>query len=195
MFKAFTLASALMILPVMASAQDVPAAAASATTCIARIQTAATPPSGATVSPRSRQSLAEVAQAFGSRMEAFGTRAGAVCADSDMNEAQKEVRIAALWAAYEPDLAAFTSVSPLTYSGPRSLEDTASETAAGALGARALASKTGGLEVPTNSAWMSVDPEHPEATTLIVDYALSGASEALEIAKTALASINFGPAR
>lgn len=195
MFKTIGLASALMILPVMASAQDVPAAAASATTCIARIQTATTSASRSTVSSRSRQSLPAAAQAFGSRMEAFGTRAGAVCADANLNEAQKEARIAALWADYEPDLAAFTSASPLAHSGPRSVEEAASDIEAGALGARALAEQSGGLGIATNSAWASSDPKRLEATTLIVDYALSEASEALETAATALASINFGPAR
>jgi len=42
-------------------------------------------------------------------MESFGERAEAISEDASLTEAQREVRIATLWAEYQPDVNAFTA--------------------------------------------------------------------------------------
>ena len=44
-------------------------------------------------------------------MEAFGERAEAISSEAGLSEAQRELRIAALWSEYQPDVAAFTAVA------------------------------------------------------------------------------------
>jgi hypothetical protein len=194
MFKAVTLTAAITLLPAAAIAQDEPGGG-SPNTCVVRIPTPTTSASSAPVAPRSRRSLSDAAQTLGARMDAFGALAGAVCADPELSEAGKAVRIAALWAEYKPDLAASSSARTLTAPGARSPGDAAFDIAAGAADALTLAEQSGGLGFATNSAWTSGDPEHLQATPLIVDYALSEAAEAVDIAKAALASIHFAPTR
>ena len=84
MIKALSLAAALAVLPLStAVAQD------------------ARGPSEAAIEA--------AAEAFEARMEEFGERAEAISADESLTEMQRSVRIAALWADYQPDLAAFTA--------------------------------------------------------------------------------------
>lgn len=85
MIKALSLAAALALLPLSASvAQE-------------------------TRGP-SEDAIEAAAEAFEARMEAFGQRAEAISEDGSLSEAQRELRIAALWTEYQPDVTAFTAV-------------------------------------------------------------------------------------
>ncbi len=57
----------------------------------------------------SEAAIEAAAEAFEARMEAFGERAEAVSEDKSLSETQRETRIAALWAEYQPEVAAFTA--------------------------------------------------------------------------------------
>lgn len=84
MIKALSLAAALALLPVSAAVA----------------QEARGP---------SEQAIEAAASAFEARMEEFGQRAEAIEADASLSEMQRGLRIAALWADYQPDLAVFTA--------------------------------------------------------------------------------------
>lgn len=84
MIKALSLAAALALLPLSASvAQE-------------------------TRGP-SEDAIEAAAEAFEARMEAFGQRAEAISEDASLSEEQRELRIAALWTEYQPDVMAFTA--------------------------------------------------------------------------------------
>lgn len=84
MIRALSLAAALAVLPVSAAV-----AADDKTPAETAIETAA--------------------KSFEARMEAFGERAEAIAGDKSLSEAEKEIRIKAVWAEYAPDVAAFTA--------------------------------------------------------------------------------------
>ena len=85
MIKALSLAAALALLPLSASvAQE-------------------------TRGP-SEDAIEAAAEAFEARMEAFGERAEAISEDGSLSEEQRELRIAALWTEYQPDVNAFTAL-------------------------------------------------------------------------------------
>jgi len=85
MIKALSLAAALALLPLSASV------------------------AGDLRGP-SEDALEAAAEAFEARMESFGERAEAISEDESLTDAQRELRIAALWAEYQPDVNAFTAV-------------------------------------------------------------------------------------
>ena len=58
----------------------------------------------------SEDAIETAAEAFEARMESFGERAEAIKADASLSETQRELRIAALWSEYQPDVTAFTAV-------------------------------------------------------------------------------------
>ncbi len=84
MIKALSLAAALALLPLSASVAE-------------------------EVRGPSEDALEAAAEAFEARMESFGERAEAISEDASLTEAQREVRIATLWAEYQPDVNAFTA--------------------------------------------------------------------------------------
>lgn len=85
MIKALSLAAALALLPLSASvAQE-------------------------TRGP-SEDAIEAAAEAFEARMESFGERAEAISEDGTLSEEQRDLRIAALWAEYQPDVNAFTAL-------------------------------------------------------------------------------------
>ena len=53
--------------------------------------------------------LETAASAFEARMEAFGERAEAISEDKSLSESVRGQRVAALWAEYAPDVAAFAN--------------------------------------------------------------------------------------
>lgn len=132
----------------------------------------------------SEDAIEAAAEAFEARMEAFGARAEAIAEDSSLTEAQRETRIAALWAEYQPDVTAFTAT----------VSEHASAIAAAALAevdveaivAEALASAevSGALAaaggIATNGAWASNDPEHRVTYGLMADYAIGSAMDSLD---------------
>jgi enamine deaminase RidA (YjgF/YER057c/UK114 family) len=65
----------------------------------------------------SEAALEAAAAAFEARMEAFGERAEAISEDSSLSEDQRELRIAALWSEYQPDVNAFTAAATQHASG------------------------------------------------------------------------------
>ena len=86
MIKALSLAAALALLPLSASvAQEARGS--------------------------SEAALEAAAAAFEARMESFGERAEAISDDAGLTDAQRELRIAALWAEYQPDVTAFTALA------------------------------------------------------------------------------------
>ncbi len=86
MFRAIAFAAALTALPFSSSAAPDPVEDATA-------------------------ELEAAAEAFEARMEAFGARAEAIGADESLTEAQREARIMEIFAEYEPDISAFTSLA------------------------------------------------------------------------------------
>ena len=85
MIKALSLAAALAVLPLSAAvAQEAKGS--------------------------SEAALEAAAEAFEARMEAFGERAELISEDKSLTEEQRELRIAALWTEYQPDVTAFTAV-------------------------------------------------------------------------------------
>src|SRR5690606_14290378 len=86
MIKALSLAAALALLPLSASvAQDAKGA--------------------------SEAALEDAAATFEARMESFGERAETISDDKSLSEEQRELRIAALWTEYQPDVNAFTALA------------------------------------------------------------------------------------
>lgn len=85
MIKALSLAAALALLPLSASVAE-------------------------EVRGPSEDALEAAAEAFEARMESFGERAEAIAEDESLSEEQRDQRIAALWAEYQPDVTAFTAV-------------------------------------------------------------------------------------
>ena len=125
MIKALSLAAALALLPLSASV------------------------AGEVRGP-SEDALEAAAEAFEARMEAFGERAEAISEDGSLSESERETRIAALWAEYEPDVQAFTATvsQHATAIAAEALADIDIE----AIVAEALAGVDVGAEVETEAA-------------------------------------------
>ena len=162
MIRALSLAAALAVLPLssaMAGPQQTPSEAA--------IETAA--------------------EAFEARMEAFGERAEAISEDESLSETQREMRIAALWAEYQPEVSAFTA--EITRHAGQIAQEALANIDVEALVSAAMNDPTvqetlGAIPVATqaiatNGAWASQDPEHMATYGLIAQYALDQASDAV----------------
>lgn len=161
MIKALSLAAALAVLPVSTAAADPQTSPAEA-------------------------AIEAAAERFEARMEHFGERAEVIGDDESLTEDQREIRIAALWAEYQPDVDAFTAV----------VTEHASSIAAEALAnidveaiveeALAAVEESGAMRVASgmaaNGAWASNDPEHMETMMLPAQYAVGEALEAVDSA-------------
>lgn len=135
----------------------------------------------------SEDAIEAAAEAFEARMEAFGARAEAISEDASLTEAQREARIAALWAEYQPDVNAFTAVVSEHASTIAAealagidLEAIVAEALSAVEESGALASAQG---IAANGAWASNDPEHMATYGLMADYALGSAMDSLEEAQ------------
>jgi hypothetical protein len=138
----------------------------------------------------SDDAIEAAAAAFEARMEAFGERAEAISEDASLTEAQRETRIAALWAEYQPDVSAFTAVVT------EHASTIAAEALAGldveAIVAEALSAveESGALAtargIAANGAWASNDPEHMATFGLMANYALGSALDSIEEAQGAI---------
>lgn len=129
--------------------------------------------------------------AFEARMEAFGKRAEAISEDESLSERVRGQRIAALWAEYAPDVAAFTAEAT-RHAGEmaaEALKDIDVDTlVADALNdpevkqamedgvQHGVAAGTG---IARNSAWSNPDPDQMETYGLIAQYALDQAADAV----------------
>ncbi|TPW06174.1 MAG: mucin-associated surface protein (MASP) [bacterium] len=162
MIKALSLAAALALLPMSAAVAD-------------------------EARGPSEDAIEAAATAFEARMEAFGARAEAISEDASLTEAQRETRIAALWAEYQPDVTAFTAVVT------EHASTIAAEALAGidveAIVAEALSAveESGALAtaqgIAANGAWASNDPEHMVTYGLMADYAIGSAMDSIEEAQ------------
>jgi enamine deaminase RidA (YjgF/YER057c/UK114 family) len=86
MIRALSLAAALALLPLSAAVAE-------------------TDPTSA------ETALEAAAEAFEARMESFGERAEAIQDDESLSEIERDTRIAALWAEYQPAVDAFTAAA------------------------------------------------------------------------------------
>ena len=145
---------------------------------------------GATApAPESAEARLEIASnAFEARMEAFGKRAEAISEDRSLSEALRGQRIAALWAEYAPDVAAFTAETTkhATEMAAEALKDIDVD----ALIAEAMndpdvkqAIEDGMHKgvvtangIAQNSAWTNPTPEQMETYSLVAQYALDQAA-------------------
>lgn len=120
--------------------------------------------------------LEAAAAAFESRMERFGERAELIKADASLSEDERELRTAALWSEYQPDVLAFTATA--TTQALQIASAALAEVDVEALVSDALkdvnltAMATG---VATNGAWASTDPDHIQTYGIIAEYALGEA--------------------
>lgn len=119
----------------------------------------------------SEDALEAAAEAFEVRMEAFGARAEAISEDASLTEEQRELRIAALWAEYQPDVTAFTAEAT------RHAGAIASEALA-EMDLDAIVAEAQG--VATNGAWASNDPEHMATYGLVAEYAVGEALDSMD---------------
>ena len=194
MIKALSLAAALAVLPAAAFAQDheTPTAAevcsADANGFDASDIDVDVDDEDAEAMPSVRQ-LEEAARVFGEKMESFGTRAETICDDSALDDAQKEQRISALWAEYQPDLNAFTARAAQL--GPQIAAEAMSKIDVAALVEEAMVevnesgAMRGAMGVAQNSAWTSGDPEHMATLGLVAEYAAGEAMDAMAEAQSA----------
>ena len=135
--------------------------------------------------------LETAASAFEARMEAFGERAEAISEDKSLSESVRGQRVAALWAEYAPDVAAFTAEATKHASeiAAQALKDIDVD----ALVADALNSPEvkqaieEGVHkgvvtangIAQNSAWTNPTPEQMETYSLVAQYALDQAADAV----------------
>lgn len=161
MIKALSLAAALAVLPVSSAVAD--------------------PQQGS-----GEAAIEAAAERFEARMEAFGDRAEVIAGDKSLTEEQRELRIATLWAEYQPDLEAFTSV--VSQHAASIAAEALANVDVEAIVAEALSAveDSGALEVATglatNNAWASGDPEHMETMMLPAQYAMGEAMDAADAA-------------
>ncbi|HZV85078.1 MAG TPA: hypothetical protein VFF48_08845 [Brevundimonas sp.] len=147
----------------------------------------------------SEDALEAAAEAFGARMESFGERAEALSKDTSLTELQRETRIAALWAEYQPDVDAFTAVAAEHASSIAAealadididaiVAEAMAEVDVDAVVAEALAGveASGALRLAqgaaVNGAWASNDPEHLATYGLVAEYALAEAMDSVDAA-------------
>lgn len=169
----------------------------------------------------SEDALEAAAEAFEARMESFGERAEAIGEDKSLTESQRETRIAALWAEYQPDVTAFTTVAAQHASviaaealANIDVDAIVAEALAGvdvgAVVSEAMAQVPGAMAaaqgIAVNGAWASNDPEHMATYGLMAEYAVGEAldsmdevevhvAEANTVVAEAIAEANAGAAR
>ena len=135
--------------------------------------------------------LDAAAEAFEARMEEFGERAEAISEDESLSEAERGRRIAALWSDYAPDVAAFTAETTkhATEMAAQALKDIDVD----AIVAEALndpevkQAMEEGMQkgvvtaegIARNSAWTNPTPEQMETYSLVAQYALDQAADAV----------------
>lgn len=176
MIKALSLAAALALLPLSASvAQD--------------------------ARGPSEVALEEAAAVFEARMEAFGERAEAISDDKSLSKEQRELRIAALWTEYQPDVSAFTALAAQHATGIAAAAlaeidveavvaealadvDVAALTADAMTEVHASGALTAALAgvqgMGVNGSWASNDPEHLATYGLMADYAIGEALDEVD---------------
>jgi len=178
MIRLLSLTAALALAPLASALAQTPAPAPS--------------PAPAPASAESAEARMEAAaNAFEARMEAFGERAEAISEDQSLSEAERGRRIAALWSDYAPDVAAFTAETTrhATEMAAQALKDIDID----AIVAEALndpevkQAMEEGIQkgvvtaegIARNSAWTNPTPEQMETYSLVAQYALDQAADAV----------------
>ena len=155
-------------------------------------QTHAPAPAPAPTSAETAEARMEAAaEAFEARMEAFGERAEAISEDESLSEAERGRRIAALWSDYAPDVAAFTAET--TKHANEMAAQALKNIDVDAIVADALndpevkQAMEDGMQkgvvtaegIARNSAWTNPTPEQMETYSLVAQYALDQAADAV----------------
>jgi hypothetical protein len=142
----------------------------------------------------SEDALEAAAEAFEARMESFGERAEAIGEDKGLTEIQRELRIAALWTEYQPDVTAFTTLAAQHASAIAAealaeidVDAIVTEALAEAESSGAFAAAQG---IATNGAWASNDPEHMATYGLMAEYAVGEALDSLDDVDVQIAEAN-----
>ncbi|MET3780356.1 hypothetical protein ABIC32_000986 [Brevundimonas sp. 1080] len=131
------------------------------------------------------------AEAFEARMETFGERAEAISEDQSLSEAERGRRIATLWSDYAPDVAAFTAEA--TKHANEMAAQALKNIDVDAIVADALndpevkQAMEEGMQkgvvtaegIARNSAWTNPTPEQMETYSLVAQYALDQAADAV----------------
>jgi len=178
MIKALSLAAALAVLPLSSALAADPQTAPQSSSADA-----------------AEAAIEAAAERFEARMEAYGERAEAIADDDSLTEQQKKLRIAAAWAEYEPDVAAFTAVvsEHVGAIAGAALADIDVE----AIVAEAMTAveESGALQMAggmaTNGAWASNDPEHMATYGLMAEYAVGEALDAIDEASAGDISVHL----
>lgn len=163
MIKALSLAAALALLPLSAS--------------VAR-----------EARGPSEDALEAAAAAFEARMDEFGDRAEAIGEDESLSAAQRETRIHALWAEYQPEVTRFTTLA--AQHAPAIAREALADIDVDAIVEDALkqVNESGALAaaqgIAANGAWASNDPAHMETLGLVGQYAIAEATESVDEALT-----------
>lgn len=182
MIRLLSLTAALALAPVSSALAQTPGPA----------PTPAPAPAPAPASAEAAEARMEAAaEAFEARMETFGERAEAISEDESLSEAERGRRIAALWSDYAPDVAAFTAETTkhATEMAAQALKDIDVD----AIVADALndpevkQAMEEGMQkgvvtaegIARNSAWTNPTPEQMETYSLVAQYALDQAADAV----------------
>lgn len=159
---------------------------------------------GEAKTPRSPSEAAieAAAEAFEARMESFGERAEAINDIPGLTGTQREMRMAALWAEYQPEVTAFTAT--VTQHAGEIAKAALADINVEALVSQALndpevraamdEGMAGGLGIARNSAWTNPDSEQLRTYGLVAQYALDQAADAVEDANAAQAEVAEPPA-
>ncbi len=124
----------------------------------------------------SEAAIEAAAEAFEARMETFGARAEAISADKSLTETQRDVRIATLWAEYQPEVAVFTAA--ISRHAGAIAQAALADIDVEALVEDALndpeikAAMTGAAGMASNGAWAQDDPEQMVTYGLMAQYGL-----------------------
>lgn len=178
MIRLLSLTAALALAPLSSALAQTPAPAS-------------TPASAPASAEAAEARMEAAAEAFEARMETFGERAEAISEDESLSEAERGRRIAALWSDYAPDVAAFTAETTkhATEMAAQALKDIDVD----AIVAEALndpevkQAMEEGMQkgvvtaegIARNSAWTNPTPEQMETYSLVAQYALDQAADAV----------------
>ncbi|QTC91345.1 hypothetical protein [Brevundimonas goettingensis] len=131
----------------------------------------------------SEAAIEAAASAFEARMEAFGERAEAINDDKSLTDAQREMKIAALWSEYQPEVAVFTAV--VSQHAGQIASEALANIDVDALVHQALdtpevqAALTGAAGMARNGAWAQNDPEQMVTYGLMAQYGVDQALDAI----------------
>ena len=178
MIRLLSLTAALALAPLSSALAQTPAPAPAPVPAPASAETA-------------EARMEAAAEAFEARMEAFGERAEAISEDESLSEAERGRRIAALWSDYAPDVAAFTAET--TKHANEMAAQALKNIDVDAIVADALndpevkQAMEDGMQkgvvtaegIARNSAWTNPTPEQMETYSLVAQYALDQAADAV----------------